>query len=279
MPDHHPPHGLGLGPVALAVRDLDRSLAFHTRTLGLALLERDPGRAVVGAGGRPLLELVERPGAAARDPAEAGLFHVALLLPDRPALGDALRRLLGTGARPTGAANHVVSEAVYLDDPDGHGIELYADRPREAWYRDGELVIDTLPLDAESVLAVADPHPRPEAPAATVVGHVHLETHDLPAARTFYVDRLGLTPMAARERALFMGADGYHHHLAANTWGRRSRPHRNDPARVGLLHYTLTLPDPAALRALATALDAEPLAPDLYRAHDPSGIELRLAVA
>lgn len=275
MPSHDTLHGLGLGPVGLAVRDLSRSLAFHTGALGLEAIEREPGRAVVGAGGRPLLELVERPGAASRDPAEAGLFHVALLQPDRAALGHALRRLLDSGARLTGAADHVVSEAVYLDDPDGHGIEIYADRPRETWLQGGVLRLDNLPLDADGILAAADRDPGASTRTAeAVIGHIHLETHDLPAARAFYLDRLGLDLTVDAGRALFMAADGYHHHLAANTWGRRTRPLRDDPGRVGLLYYTLTLPDPTGLAAV---LGAEPLAPAIHATRDPSGIEVRLA--
>jgi catechol 2,3-dioxygenase len=272
--------GLTMGPVGLAVRDLDRSLAFYAAALGLERLEGDGGRAaVVGAGGRALIELVERPGAG-RDPDAAGLFHVALLQPDRAALGHAIRRLLAGGARITGAADHLVSEAVYLDDPDGHGIEVYADRPRASWPA-GEggdrLAIDNLPLDRDGIMAAAERDAGGEArTAGVVVGHVHLESHDLVAARGFYLDRLGLELMAARPRAVFMAADGYHHHLAANTWGRRSRPLRNDPTHVGLLHYTLTLPDPSGL---AAALGAEPLAPSVHATRDPSGIELRLAAA
>ena len=276
--------GLALGVAGLAVADLERSVAFYTRALGLNQHARDEGRALLGVDGRPLLELLEHPSAAARDPATAGLYHVAFLLPDRAALGHALRRLLAAGARLTGAADHVASEAVYLNDPDGHGLELYADRPREAWFRDGILRLDNLPFDAEGVLAAAERDPDGvERTARTVIGHVHLETHDLEAARRFYAGRLGMEVMVEAERALFMAADGYHHHLAANTWRRRSRPLDGDDGeaagRVGLLYYTLTFPDAAALRRLATRLEAEPLGAGVHRLRDPSGIEVRLAAA
>src|SRR3954471_18367287 len=139
------PDDLAMGRVALSVRDLERSLAFYAGTLGLEPVERGPGGAVLGAGGRPLFELVERRDGR-RDPAEAGLFHVALLLPDRRALGRTLRLLVEREVPMTGAADHVVSEALYLDDPDGHGLELYRDRPREAWDENGRFALDKRPV-------------------------------------------------------------------------------------------------------------------------------------
>jgi catechol 2,3-dioxygenase len=228
---------------------------------------------VLGAGGRPLLELVQRRDGR-RDPAEAGLFHVALLLPDRRALGRALRLLAECRVPLTGAADHVVSEAVYLDDPDGHGIELYRDRPREAWYEGGRFVIDNRPLDLEGILAEAD---RPAGlDPGTVVGHVHLETHDLAATRAFYVGRLGLEAMADWPRAVFMSKGGYHHHLAANSWNHRSRPAADRPDRIGLLHYTMRLGSGEALERAAAALpDAERDGEALVLT-DPSGLRLLL---
>lgn len=271
--------GLTMGPVGLAVRDLGRSAAFYADALGLERLGGDTGRAVMGAGGRPLLELVERPGAE-RDHDAAGLFHVALLQPDRAALGHAIRRLFIGGAKLTGGADHLVSEAVYLDDPDGHGIEVYADRPRDAWPvgEGGRLRIDNRPLDRAGILAAAERDGDGAArTAGVVVGHVHLETHDLPAARRFYLDRVGLELRADWDKAAFMAADGYHHHLAANVWGRRTRAYADAPGRLGLLYYTLALPDVAAVRALAATLDAAPAGDEVFRVRDPSGTEVRLA--
>ena len=278
MPQPLLPDALAMGQVGLSVGDLDRSLRFYGDRLGLDVLGRDPGRALLGAGGRPLLELVERRGGA-RDPDEAGLFHVALLAPDRAALGAVLRRLLEGGTPLTGAADHVVSEAVYLDDPDGHGLELYADRPREAWHRDGRLAITNEPFDAEGVLAATDR--AAGLPPGTVVGHVHLETHDMAATRAFHAGRLGLEVMAEWPKALFMARGGYHHHLAANAWNRRRRPAADRPDRIGLLYYTVALGSEAALAAAAEALpDAAPRPGDdgpALALSDPSGLELRLA--
>lgn len=273
--------GLTMGPVGLAVRELGRSVAFYAAALGLERLESGDGRAVVGAGGRPLVELVERAGAE-RDHDAAGLFHVALLQPDRAALGHALRRLGAAGARLSGAADHLVSEAVYLDDPDGHGIEVYADRAREAWPpgTGGDRVgMANAPLDFPGIEAAAERDPGGAArTAGVVVGHVHLETHDMAAARGFYAGRVGLDVMVDAGRALFLAAGGYHHHLALNVWGRRRRAYEDAPDRLGPLYYTLALPDAGAVRALAATLDAEPAGDGAtFRVRDPSGVEVRIA--
>jgi catechol 2,3-dioxygenase len=228
---------------------------------------------VVGAGGRPLVELEARPNGR-RDPAEADLFHVALLVPDRRALGRTLRLLLDRQVPLTGAADHVVSEALYLDDPDGHGLELYRDRPREAWYENGHFAIDNRPLDGQAILAAAD---RPAGlDPDTVVGHVHLEASDLAAARAFYVGRLGLEPMADWPRAVFMSKGGYHHHLAANDWNHRSRPAVDRPDRIGLLHFTMVLGLADALERAAAALPEAERDGGALVLTDPSGLRLRL---
>jgi catechol 2,3-dioxygenase len=274
MPRPALPDRVAMGPVGLAVADLDRSRRFYLDRLGLEEVDRDAGAVRVGAGGRVLLELVERPGAV-RDPEEAGLFHVALLVPDRPALGRVLRRLARDGTRLTGAADHVVSEAVYLDDPDGHGLELYADRPREAWFGpDGRFLIDNLPLDAPGIMAGAE---GPGGlPAGTVVGHVHLEAHDMAAARAFYAGALGFAVMAEWPKALFMSKGGYHHHLAANTWNRRRKPATDRPDRIGLLHYTIALGSGGALRALGEVIPGAGSVDGGLEVADPSGLRVRL---
>jgi catechol 2,3-dioxygenase len=264
---------LRMGEVGLSVRDLERALAFYDCGLVLETVTREPGRAVLGAGGRPLLELVERRGGR-RDPAEAGLFHVAFLLPDRPALGRALRLLRERRIPLTGAADHTVSEALYLDDPDGHGIEIYADRPREAWYRGVEFLLTNRRLDMEGVLAEAE---RPAGlVAGTVVGHVHLETHDLAATRAFYLDRLGLDLMMDWNQALFMARGGYHHHLAANIWNGRSRPAGDGAERIGLLYYTMVLGSAEALETAAALLPEAVREGSALHLTDPSGLQLRL---
>ena len=173
-------HGIELGAVALGVADLERSLGFYRDALGMEVLERSDGGAALGAGGRELLRLEERRGAR-RDPDAADLFHFALLLPSRAALGLELQHLIEREVKLTGAADHHVSEALYLDDPDGHGIELYRDRPRRDWLVDGRVRLTNARLDHAGILAAGRELRRAWAGLApgTVMGHVHLQTHDL----------------------------------------------------------------------------------------------------
>jgi len=248
------PETIALGRVGLAVADLDRSIRFYEAALGMTLHGRGEHAARLGAGDGELLWLEERRGAV-RDPAAAGLFHVAYRVPDRGALGAALRHLRATGTKLAGASDHDVSEALYLDDPDGHGIEIYRDRPREDWFQDGRFRMGTKPMDVAGVLAAADgPVPAP----GTVVGHVHLETHDLAAARGFYESGLGMAVMGERPGAVFLSKGGYHHHVALNVWNRRSRPQALEEGALGLLFYEI-----AAAGTAASLVD-------------PSGIEVRL---
>jgi catechol 2,3-dioxygenase len=163
-----------LGAVGLSVGSLERSLAFYGEALGMSVLERAGAHAVLGVAGRPLLSLEERPGAS-RDPAAAGLYHFALLLPSRAALGRHLRHLLETGVPLTGAADHHVSEALYLDDPDGHGIELYRDRPRDEWRKNGRIHLTNARLDRDGILAAGGSLGFAGLDPGTVMGHVHLE--------------------------------------------------------------------------------------------------------
>ncbi|HLT00930.1 MAG TPA: VOC family protein, partial [Geminicoccaceae bacterium] len=264
---------LHFGALALAVADLERSIDYYRRRLGMDLLEEEAGRAVLGAGGRRLLELVERPGAR-REPDAADLFHFALLLPSRPALARQLARLLATDTRLTGASDHSVSEALYLRDPDGHGVELYRDRPREAWYRAGRVHMDTTALDLDDLMKEAPQEAGEEGlDSGTVIGHVHLETWDLGRSKAFYVDRLGLAVTTDRPGALFMSKGGYHHHVAVNTWGKRTRPAEDHDGRIGMLWFEIALPDPAGTAALAEDFGVAAEAPLVIT--DPNGLAIR----
>jgi catechol 2,3-dioxygenase len=231
-----------IGSVTLTVNRLDRSLAFYLSVLGFILQDRDGARAELTAdGGQTLVELVERRDAVPRPRRAAGLYHFAILVPSRAALGRSLRRLLQQGWSLTGAADHLVSEALYLDDPDGLGIEIYRDRPRAQWrVSDGELAMSTDPLDLESVA---------EEPGAeeiwsgldfgTVIGHVHLHVAQLQEAETLYCDRVGFTPVVRRfPGALFVAAGGYHHHVGLNTWAGVGAP-PPPPNAVGLDRFTI----------------------------------------
>jgi catechol 2,3-dioxygenase len=270
------PDDLRFGAIALAVTDLERSVDYYQRRLGMELLERDDSRAILGTGGRRLLELEERPGAA-RDPQAADLFHFALRVPSRPALARQLAHLRATDTRLTGASDHTVSEALYLRDPDGHGIEFYRDRPRDAWYQGGRVRMGTTALDLEGVLADAPASGQGEngLDHDTMIGHVHLETIDLQRAKAFYVDRLGLDVTAERPGATFMSKGGYHHHVAVNTWGGRTRPARDDRERLGMLWFEIELPDQRALTALAEAFGAAVRSDQMLVVTDPNGLAIR----
>lgn len=238
------PSGSHMGPVELSVSDLERSLGYYRDAIGLSVLASDSGTTTLGANGTELLRLVEEPGAA---PAQgySGLFHFALLLPNRAALGQWLAHAARERVPLTGASDHTVSEALYLRDPDRHGIEIYADRPREQWEgRVGQL-LGTVPLDLEDLSAAATDEQRASfggLPAGTTMGHVHLSVADVEDATRFYGDELGLDVMAQLgNEAVFLAAGGYHHHLGANTWESRGAPQA--PAGTArLLSFTIVVP-------------------------------------
>jgi catechol 2,3-dioxygenase len=270
------PDDLRFGAMALAVADLERSIDYYRRRLGMELLEQERGRAALGAGGRRLLELEERAGAK-RDPDAAELFHFALRVPSRPALGRQLARILATDTRLTGASDHAVSEALYLRDPDGHGIEIYRDRARETWYRNGRVHMTTSALDLDDLLKEAPARARDQEglDAGTEIGHVHLETFDLERSKAFYVGRLGLAVTAERPGATFMSKGGYHHHVAVNTWGGKTRPAEDHPGRIGMLWFEVALPDRSSVAELGENLGLAPAADHPLAVRDPNGLALR----
>jgi catechol 2,3-dioxygenase len=244
------------GAVRLVVRDLDRSLRYYQERIGLRLLRREAGTAALGADQSELLTLVEQPDALPVQRGRTGLYHFALLTPDRTALSRVLNHLLATQTPIDGASDHGVSEALYLSDPDGHGIEIYRDRPRREWpFVKGSLGMTTDPLDVRG-LAAAD---RTRAPwegidPRTVMGHIHLHVADLAAAEHFYVDLLGLDLMQRfGGQAAFVSAGGYHHHLGLNTWaGVGAPPPPTTAAR--LLDFQLIVPDPIILTGIIEQL-------------------------
>jgi catechol 2,3-dioxygenase len=269
-----------LGAVSLTVSDLARGRAFYETALGLNVREADDGAlAFAVPGGTELVRLYGDPSAPALDRRATGLYHQAILFPSRLDLAHALARLAEAGWSLDGVADHLVSEALYLSDPDGNGIELYRDRPREEWrYDGGQLQMATLPLDLRSLadeLAAAD-GPQPTAPAGTVMGHVHLQVASIPDAEAFYHGVLGFdVTTRAYPGALFVSAGGYHHHLGLNTWhSAGSGPAA--PGSVGLRSYEVVLPDRAELdRVLDRVRDAG-LSPasetgDSAAVRDPSG--------
>lgn len=270
------------GRVRLQVADLDRSLGYYERVLGFRTLDRSDGTATLGdtAGDTPLVELRERAGATpVPRRGRLGLYHYAVLLPDRAALGRFVRHLDGVGVRP-GAADHRVSEALYLNDPDGLGVEVYADRPRSTWRYDGrQVVMATDPLDVDRLVAEAGDEPWTGMPGGTTIGHVHLHVGDLETADAFYHRGLGLSKMVwSYPGALFLAAGGYHHHLGLNTWAAGAAAAGADDAR--LLEWELRVPSPAdareALESVEAMGHAVEHAPDGGVVRDPWGTPLRI---
>jgi catechol 2,3-dioxygenase len=246
------------GRVALRVADLDRSLSFYQELIGFVLHERSASGARwarLGAGSDTLLELRESRGARRVPPRGLlGLYHFALLLPDRQALGSFLRQVSQAGLR-VGAADHLVSEALYLTDPDGITMEVYRDRPREEWgVRDGELLMSSDPLDLTE-LAAAGPSPWVQVPAGSRIGHMHFYVGNLQEAERFYHLGLGFDKVVwSYPGALFLSAGGYHHHVGTNTWAAGAATATEGDA--GLVGWELRLPDQESVSAASRSLAA-----------------------
>lgn len=248
---------LRIRSVALAVGNIQRSVDFYEQVLGLALIDRQQGRAQLGTDSAHRALLLEEIAAPTPVPVgSTGLFHVAWLHPTRAALAESVRRVLGAGWRFEGASDHGVSEALYLSDPDGLGIELYADRPRERWQRraDGNgVVMVTEPLDLEDLLAQAPQQPAAAIAPGTILGHIHLKVSDVPRANAFYRDALGLQEQAQLPSAAFLSAGGYHHHVGLNSWQSAGAQPAPDSA-PGLRRVEFALGDAQAVEAVERGL-------------------------
>jgi catechol 2,3-dioxygenase len=248
--------GVEFTDLTLRVADVAHVQAFYEDVLGFDHSLRAPGVVALAPPGasHALLVLNSAPSAPPRPRGAAGLFHVALLYPDRPALARALRRVLDLGI-PIGSADHGVSEAIYLSDPEGNGLELYADRARDEWppSDDGQVAMFTEALDLPSLLTLALT-PGSLLPTETRIGHVHLSVADLDHAEQFYGGLLGFTVTQRNyPGALFLGCDGYHHHIGANVW--RSRLPAL-PGALGLTEFTIRLTDPETRAAAVARLEA-----------------------
>jgi len=246
------------GAVRLKVADLGRVRRFYEDAIGLRLLERSDDVAQLGAGGRTAVELVASPIAKPRPPGTTGLFHLAIVVPGRAELAGALARIASAGWRLTGASDHLVSEALYLNDPEGNGIEIYRDRPRSEWrYENGEIRMSTLPLDVDRLLAdLPDDEPGTDAmPAGTRIGHLHLNVADLDEAQAFYSGVLGFdVTVRGYPGALFFSTGGYHHHIGVNTWAGPGAPAPPEGSR-GLEWLELTVEDQRRLAELEERLE------------------------
>ncbi len=278
-----------MGAVHVTVRDLDRSRAFYEQALGLVGSEHDDGAVGLGvpdAGSPPLVVLRGDASAPPLDRRATGLFHMAILMPSRRDLAVALARLARASWPLDGASDHLVSEALYLSDPDGNGIEIYRDRPREEWpRRDGTIEMATLPLDLNGLISElpAGSELSPVVPSGTTMGHVHLQVADLASSEAFYNGVLGFDVVVRTyPGALFVSAGGYHHHLGLNVWNSRGGTRPADGA-IGLRHYEVLLPDVSSLESvLGRVSDAGlPVSRigDGTLVRDPSGIGVLLRAA
>ncbi|RMH74739.1 MAG: VOC family protein [Calditrichaeota bacterium] len=259
-PGYRLPPKTAIGYVHLQVSDMERTLGFYVGMLGFRQVHRKEKTVWLSpTGDAPgCILLTEVPGAIPKPPHTTGLYHVAIRFPHRRALGQVFRRLVDRGWRFQGFSDHGVSEAIYLADPDGNGLELYRDRPREQWPREGDqIAMVTRPLDVRSLLVEGEEvasegqiHPE------TDIGHVHLQVADLAGAEDFYHRRLGLeVTQRSYPGALFFAAGGYHHHVGTNIWAGRGAPPPPSHA-TGLRYFTLRLPDAAALTTLEAQLRA-----------------------
>jgi catechol 2,3-dioxygenase len=276
------PDGTHVGGVSLQIADLERSLDYYTGVIGLRVVARTASTATLAAHGSadPLVHLQAKPGVLPVPRGGAnGLFHFAILLPDRAALGRFIVHAANTGAR-FGSADHAVSEAIYLHDPDGLGIEVYADRPRDTWRHAGrELRMGTEPLDFSAVIDAAGGQAWTGAPAGTTMGHMHLHVGDLEAARQFFHGALGFDITVWHyPGALFFSAGGYHHHLGTNTW---ATGHAEPGTHARLLGWEVRVPAAADADAAAARLREHGYQVDrrdgVWTAADPWGTQFTLA--
>jgi catechol 2,3-dioxygenase len=276
------PHATHVGLVRLQVANVERSIAYYERVIGFRVIARDGAVAKLGAHGDEsvLVELHEKSGVrpvAGRG--HIGLYHFAILLPDRASLGRFVAHLAALDVY-AGMSDHFVSEAVYLQDPDGLGIEVYADRPRSAWkHEDRQLSMTTIPLNVPDLVASAGGKDWSGAPAGTRIGHVHLYVRDIDDASRFYHESLGFDKVVWNyPGALFMSAGGYHHHLGTNTWASGAPLATDDDAR--LLEWEIVVPTDSDVDAVARSLESNGDSVQRDDAdvivHDPWGTRVRV---
>ncbi|MFC0219528.1 VOC family protein [Pseudochelatococcus lubricantis] len=274
---------VSIGAAALRVLRRDTMTAFYRDAIGLSLLAEADGRSVLGVDGIPLLTLIDAPDASFEPPTQAGLFHIAFLMPERRDLAQWLVHAAYTRVPLSGFADHNVSEAVYLDDPEGNGLEIYADRPADRWeWKDGVVTMGTHQLDMDAILdlTTTERDTYRGAPAGLRIGHIHLRVGDIPAGRGFYEKALGLASTRGDRRdAAFLSSGGYHHHVALNVWNSAGAG-RRDPRSTGLDWFSLRVREAAIVEAQSARLAAGGLAvtpvENGVEALDPWGTRVRL---
>jgi catechol 2,3-dioxygenase len=262
-----------IGTVALTVRDLDTVSRFYREVIGLTPIETGTGLVRLGVGETVLLELRHDPAAPLASPRAAGLFHTAFLLPNRTDLAQWLLHAAEQRVTLQGASDHLVSEAIYLADPEGNGIEVYWDRPSETWaWRDGMVEMSTLALDLNGLVATAKTRDWAGLPASSLIGHVHLQVGVLEPAESFYAGLLGLDVVCRYPGATFLSSGGYHHHIGTNIWNSRGAPVRSE-ATTGLADVEI-ITDAGTFEILRSRLSAEQAAeagPTRLPLRDPWG--------
>ena len=281
MENFHREPNTFVGQVSINVTNLESAITFYQNIIGFQVLEQTERKAVLTADGKTGLLTLEQPvDVIAKEGRTSGLYHFALLLPTRADLSIFLRNLLQTGYK-FGASDHIVSEALYITDPDGNGIEIYRDRPSSEWtWSNGEVSMVSDPLNGESLLAESDSEWK-GLPADTIMGHIHLHVSDIQKAEEFYMKGLGFTIVSHYPQAIFIATGGYHHHIALNTWQGVGAPTPKKNS-VGLNWYTLVFPSEEArgkvieqLREIGASVQVEN---DLFVTEDPSGNKIHLVV-
>ncbi|WP_167751389.1 VOC family protein [Lentibacillus salicampi] len=271
-----------VGEVNINVTDLDQSLPFYEHVIGFNVLEQTDRKAVLTADGEtPLLTLEQPADVLPKEGRTTGLFHFAILLPSRADLSAFLRHVANSGAQ-LGASDHLVSEALYLNDPDGNGIEVYHDRPAIEWnWSDGQVSMSTEPLDAKSLLAESDQE-WAGLPDKTVMGHIHLHVANLQNTEKFYVDGLDFQVVTNYPGALFTSTGNYHHHIGLNIWNGENAPAPTEN-RAGLNWYSLIFPDKQSREEKVKNLEhigtEVKQVNDAYIVKDPSKNEIHLLLA
>lgn len=283
MEFHQSPHTF-VDRVDLKVSNLERSLEFYRDMIGFQILKQEDRKAILTADGKKPLLIIEQPeGVTPKQGRTTGLYHFALLLPNRSELASVLQHFIQVGYPLQGASDHLVSEALYLADPDGNGIEIYADRPASTWdWKDGEVVMSTEPLDVRGLLAEGRGKQWTGLPANTLMGHIHLHVSELHKTKEFYCDGLGFDVVTKYgNQALFISTGGYHHHIGLNTWNGVGAPKPSEKS-VGLKWFTLVFPNEEARNKIVDQLQrigaTVEIENDSYFTEDPSGNRIKLSI-
>jgi len=280
---HQKPH-VYVDQVSLTVENLDRSLDFYQNVIGMQILEQSSTKAVLTVNGKtPLITINQPENIHPKQQRTTGLYHFALLLPTRADLGRVINHLLKLQYPIQGGSDHLVSEALYLADPDGNGIEIYVDRPASTWkWKNGEVVMATEPLDIKSLLEVSEGEWE-SLPSETIMGHIHLHVAELEKVSEFYCQGLGFEVVCAYgTQALFISTGGYHHHIGLNTWNGIGAPQPLENS-VGLINYSLQFPseeerDRAIERIEKLGYDVA-RKEGIHLTKDPSGNQIQLLIS